>query len=141
MRFQGGIEVPFDQHLAFFQAIIRRLAPHRVRVAFWWLEGCVPTWSFPMKVIGSESPFLGSQSILGGVGRLVRITPQNVEAFLRLITPNVLGALIHMEVESRGQVQFAAYDFFTHEFFSTDIDTSFLDACVAEGLITEYSFY
>jgi hypothetical protein len=38
-------------------------------------------------------------------------------------------------------VQFAAYDSFTHVFFSVGIDASFLETCLAQGLITKYQMY
>jgi hypothetical protein len=48
---------------------------------------------------------------------------------------------MHMEIESQGQVQFAAYDSFTHVFFSDGIDASFLETCLAQGMITKYRVY
>jgi hypothetical protein len=142
MGYQGEIEVPFEQRLAFFSLIVRHVAPYKARIAFWWVaESSVPVWPLATKVIGPESPFPESGSILAGSGRLLRITPHNAEAFLSLFKPDMLRDLIHVEVESRGRIQFAAYDFFEHVLFSNDIDTSLLETARAQGLIREYYLY
>jgi hypothetical protein len=49
MRFQGEIEVQFEQHVALFRTIVRYVAPQSAQIAFWLQPSCGRDWPLPTK--------------------------------------------------------------------------------------------
>ena len=138
---QGNIlTVSFEQHHALLDALARHLAPATARFACWWLDA-EPNWPFPSESIDAESPFDGSDSILAGTGQLFQLTPDNLNPFLDFLQPRLIGNLLHVEVESSGNVVFSAYDFFEHVFCGPAIETWLLETWQAQGIITTYTVY
>jgi len=72
---------------------------------------------------------------------IVPLEPSTGNKIMAAIGGTVPGAILHIQIEKEGQLQFGAYDCFHPEciYFKDGIDRSFVDSMVAQGLIRPYT--
>lgn len=112
-NFMSDLHVNPDRSADFIAVLLDKLANERSRVAFWFYQPVdLPLTAEP---IGTASPFTGSKSFLAGLGYLVHLTTANAHTLASFFTQDLdtLSALVHLVVESRGELQFRAYDDFS----------------------------
>ncbi len=101
-----------DRVADFVDLLLPKLAGAESKMALWFYAPL----ALPLAAttIGSASPFLGSSGILAGHGYLVDLSPQAAQTLSAFLANDMeaLSALLHLEVEVSGQLQFCAYDHF-----------------------------
>ena len=129
------ITVNPDRHIEFLDAILHKLAGPQSRAAFWFYRPV--TLPLTAESLSGPSPFPTSGSTLAGHGYLLPLTMQNAGTLTSFLSGDMdaLSALIHLEVEKQGQLQFQAYDSFSVNLPGPDLDDRWLSALAERGII------
>jgi hypothetical protein len=120
----------------FLSAFLKKLSGLEVRAAFWFYQPVV----LPVAAerISGISPFPDSDSFLAGEGYIVHLTRRNADTLAAFFANdlNALSALIHLEVESAGQLQLRSYDGFGINLLSLALDSQWLSDLAMRGIVT-----
>ncbi|NEP12897.1 MAG: hypothetical protein F6K14_22380 [Symploca sp. SIO2C1] len=143
MKFKGSIEPNCDGFEELFEAVVSQLAGSETQLAVWLLQNNIDFSLIEPQPIGAESPFPASNSVLAGSSLLIKLDSSNVEKVVQLFTDNDrLGfEILHIEIEAKGFVQFAAYDHFSAVFFGHEISLEMLEALQSREIIEGYQIF
>ncbi|CAD5963189.1 hypothetical protein PCC9214_03323 [Planktothrix tepida] len=141
MSLKGEIQANHDALEDLFEAVVMTLAGESSQLAVWVLDDQLNFSQMKAQRIGASSPFSESNSILAGSGLLIKLTMENVQKLLPLFRENdYLGyQILHLQIESQGSVQFAAYDHFYVVFFGDLISLEMLERLKQRDIIQDYS--
>ncbi|MGQ4647013.1 hypothetical protein [Lyngbya aestuarii] len=140
MNSKGTIEPNYDALEELFEAVVSKLAGDKTQLAVWLIQNNIDFSLIEPQLIGSQSPFPGSNSILAGSSLLIKLKLSNMEKVIQLLAANgrLTFEVLHLEIESNGSVQFAAYDHFSHVFFGDDISLKMLENLKSREIIYDY---
>lgn len=143
MKFKGAIEPNYDALEELFKAVASQLAGPETKLAVWLLQNDIDFSLIEPQPIGAQSPFEGSDSVLAGSSLLLKLDSSNVEKVVQLFTTNerLWCEILHIEIESKGSVQFAAYDHFCAVFFGDEISLEMLEALKSREVIEGYELF
>lgn len=146
MSFKGELQINDANEDAFeklFEAIVNRLAGDQSKLAIWLTRNDIDFSLIKPQLIGARSPFTGSDSILAGDGLLIKLDLINVENVIQVLTANgrLSFEIIHIQIESNGSVQFAAYDHFGYICFGDEIPIKMLEDLKSLNVIDSYKFW
>lgn len=141
MSLKGEIQANHDMLEDLFEAVVMTLAGESSQLAVWVLDDQLNFSQMKARRIGASSPFSESKSILAGSGLLMKLTRENVQNILPLFRENdYLGyQILHLQIESQGSLQFAAYDHFCVVFFGEQISLEMLERLKQRDIIQDYS--
>ena len=118
----------------FIKELLQKLAGPEARAAFWFYRPIV--LPVTAEAIGSASPF-GSGSSLAGEGVLVQLTAETARelAYFFIRDAGALSALVHLEVESAGELQLRSYDSFEVVIPGPALDARWLASLIESGIV------
>lgn len=140
MSKMGYIQQNPDAIEDLLQTVINRLSSHSLRLAIWVVED-IDLFQFDAQRIGAESPFIDSDSILAGSGYLILVGSSNIKSIIEVLSGDLIDEIIHIEIESNGEVEFAAYDFFECICFGKQISVEILEDLKSHNVILSYSLF
>jgi len=140
MKFKGTIEPNYDALEELFEAVASQLANSETQLAVWLIQNDLDFSLIDPQLIGAQSPFPGSNSVLAGSGLLIKLDSSNVEKVVELLTANErLGCeILHIEIGSKNSVQFAAYDHFCAVLFGDELSLDMLEELKSREVIDDY---
>lgn len=129
------ITVNPDRSVEFLAALLPKLAGPQSRVAFWFYQPV--TLPLTAEPLSGPSPFPASGSSLAGHGYLLPLTNQNAATLSIFFAADrdALSALIHLEVEKQGRLQFRSYDSFSVILPGPDLDDRWLRALAEREIV------
>jgi hypothetical protein len=133
----GDMDPNPDAIEALFRAVANRLSNNQTKLAI-WLNEEFDLSAFDYQRIGSKSPFAGSNSKLAGSGFLIPLQSPNLEALIDVLCDRLTWEIVHMEIESNGDVQFKAYDHFECILFGSQISLEMLEDLKTNEVIFSY---
>lgn len=143
MSFRGEIQANHDALEQLFEAVVMALVGESSQLAVWLLDHDLDFSEIEPQFIGASSPFLESNSILAGLGLLIPLTAEKIKKIIPLFTENGhLGfEVLHLQIESQGTLQFAAYDHFCPVFFGDQISIEMLETLKQNQVIQDYQCF
>lgn len=140
MKSKGYIDPNPDFLEELFCVIVNRLLNNQAQLAIWLLEE-FDLAEFGYQRIGQESPFIDSNSKLAGSGFLISLYSIDIEKLVEVLSLRLTYEILHMEIESKGKVQFAAYDHFSYVLFGDDISLCMLEDIKNREIIFGYEMF
>ncbi|MGD1853797.1 MAG: hypothetical protein ACFB2W_06045 [Leptolyngbyaceae cyanobacterium] len=140
MSYTGFLDPNIDRLDDFIRSITTTFASHRIRLALWLIEEFDFSQFSATPIHRSASPFSGSNSQLAGVGYLLTVEANMVDALIEVLTAeeHLDCNIMHLELEVAGKVAIAAYDTFSCAFFNPPITTTFLETLKHQDIISDY---
>ncbi len=124
-----------DRKGDFLEALLNKLAGPETKGAFWFYEAVeLPLTAEP---VAAASPFAASGAVLAGEGCLLQLDPANAAALVTFFAQDVaaLSALLHIEIEVGGELQFRSYDGLAINLPGPMLTAGWQDALVQKAII------
>lgn len=124
-----------DRVVDFLAALMAQLAGPQTRAVFWFYDPVqLPVAANPVK---GTSPFAQSGAVLAGDGYLVDLIAAQAELLMSFFANDMhaLSALMHVEVEQAGVLQFKSYDNFSINLPGPALDPDWLSALEKRGIV------
>lgn len=120
----------------FLEALLHQLAGPGTMAAIWFYQPVnLPVTA---EALGGPSPFVDSSAILAGDGYLVELAPATAESLEKFFAQDLdaLSALIHVEIEVAGELQFRSYDSLSINLPGPMLTPEWQHALVQKGIIS-----